>query len=116
MVVIGSFLPAHSEPIEALSKLGISDKVEHFTAYAVLALLPMLHERRAFVAWAAVALVLLGVGLEFGQLESPGRSFEVGDMVADFMGVCAGLLAGLAFRARVRRALAPAPEEPVSAA
>lgn len=97
--------------------LDINDKLEHFLAYAALAFLPMLRERRAFVVWAAVALVLMGVGLEFGQLESPGRSFELGDMAADFAGVCAGLAAALPVRARLRRAMASAGEKhPASAA
>jgi VanZ family protein len=110
VVIIASLLPSDSTPIEALSLLGISDKLEHFGAYAVLAFLPTLRERRAFMAWAAIAVVLLGVGLEFGQLESPGRSFEIGDMEADFLGVCAGVLAALPFRTRLQKT-APSPEK-----
>ena len=33
--------------------------------------------------------------LEFGQLYSPGRSFELGDMAADAVGVIAGAFLGL---------------------
>jgi VanZ family protein len=109
-------LPADSAAIRSLSLLGLSDRVEHFAGYAALAFLPMLHERRAFVAWAAAGLVFLGVGLEFGQLESPGRSFELGDMAADALGVCAGLAAASVFRSRIRRVLVSAPKERRTAA
>jgi VanZ family protein len=116
LVVVGSLLPANSAAIRSLSLLGLSDRVEHFAGYAALAFLPMLHERRGFVAWAAAGLVLLGVGLEFGQLESPGRSFEAGDITADALGVCAGLAAASIFRSRIRRAFISAPEERPAAA
>ena len=40
----------------------------------------------------------MGIGLEFGQLYSPGRTFEVADMVADALGVCFGLGFGIPAR------------------
>ena len=72
---------------------------QHFAAYAALAFLPALHERRIFLAWAAAGLVALGVFLEFGQLFlSMGRFFELGDMAADAIGVCLGMAFGLPLR------------------
>ena len=98
-VVVGSLLPGDSSAIRMLDQLKISDKLQHFGAYAVLALLPAVHERRRFVIAAALFAVALGIGLEFGQLDSPGRDFEIGDMIADATGVCAGLLVGIPLRA-----------------
>ena len=98
-VIVGSLLPGDSTPIQMLGHLDVSDKIQHFGAYAVLAFLPAIHERRKFVLRAALFAVALGIGLEFGQLESPGRDFEVGDMVADALGVCLGLMVGIPLRA-----------------
>ncbi|HJT88322.1 MAG TPA: VanZ family protein [Bryobacteraceae bacterium] len=98
IVIVGSLLPATSIPIEALGTLGINDKVEHLLAYAVLAFLPALHERWRFVLAAAVGAAALGVALEFGQLYSGWRDFEIGDMVADTAGVCCGVAAAALLR------------------
>ena len=106
VVVIGTLLPAKSAPIEMLDTLGINDKVEHVLAYLSLAFLPALHEGRRRLAFVAPMLVALGVALEFGQRLSPGRDFEIGDMIADAAGVMAGIAMGLwarpAFAAFVR--------------
>jgi VanZ family protein len=98
IVIIGSLLPGDSLPIKALDRLHISDKIEHFAAYAVLAFLPTIHERWRFVIAAAIGAVVLGVVLEFGQLYSGWRDFELGDMVADAVGVCFGLAIGVPIR------------------
>ena len=44
--------------------------------------------------------VALGIALEFAQLHV-GRDFEIGDMVADAVGVSVGLAAGIPLRKRV---------------
>jgi VanZ family protein len=95
VVVIGSLLPGESAPMAALESLRINDKAQHVLAYTALALLPALHERRRALAFIAPGLVALGILLEFGQLFSPGRSFELGDMAADAVGVIAGSLIGM---------------------
>ena len=97
-VIAGSLLPGDSTPIRMLDRLDISDKLQHFAAYAVLAFLPAIHERRRFVIRAVLFAVALGIALEFGQLDSPGRDFEIGDMAADTIGVCAGLMIGAPLR------------------
>lgn len=106
LVIVGSLLPGDSLPIRALGHLGISDKVQHFAAYAVLALLPAIHERPRVVGIFAVALIGLGVLLEFGQLLSAGRDFEIGDMAADVAGVCVGISAGSPLRGSIIRNVA----------
>ena len=98
VVIVASLLPSSSLPMRALDRLKISDKLEHALAYFVLALLPTLHERRAFIAVAAVGAAGLGVALEYGQLYSGWRDFEVGDMIADAVGVCIGVATGLPLR------------------
>ena len=98
IVVVASLLPSDSLPMRALDRLHINDKLEHFAAYAVLAFLPAVHERKWFIVAAAVGAVALGIALEFGQLFSGWRDFEVGDMIADAVGVCFGLASGIPLR------------------
>jgi VanZ family protein len=98
-VIIGSLLPGSSLPLRTLGELHVSDKILHFAAYAVLAFLPALHERWPVLAATLAAAIALGVLLEFAQRLSPGRNFEVADMVADACGVLGGLLLALPWRA-----------------
>jgi VanZ family protein len=95
-VVIGSLLPSTSGPIQALDRLPVSDKVIHFTAYLVLSILAMVSfERRPKAVLAALLMIVLGGALEGGQTFSPGRQVELGDAVANTLGVLSGILAGL---------------------
>jgi VanZ family protein len=97
-VIVGSLLPADSAPMRELDRLEVSDVLEHSLAYAVVALLPALHERRKFAFAAAVFAAALGIALEFGQLFSTGRTFEIADIVVDFAGILTGLATGMLFR------------------
>jgi VanZ family protein len=81
-----------------LGQLQVSDKIEHFGAYAMLGFLPAIHERMQVVLLAALCLAAMGIGLEFGQLYSPGRSFEIADMIVDGLGICLGLAVGIPLR------------------
>lgn len=98
MVIVLTCMPASSPVIKALDTLPVSDKVEHLAAYLALAFVPALHERRRVLVRIAVLLVVLGVALEFGQMLSEGRSFDVSDMVANLCGVVAGVVFGLTAR------------------
>ncbi len=102
-VVVGSLLPADSSTIQTIGKLHVNDKVEHGLAYAVLALFPMLHERARRAAVILVLMAAMGVLLEFGQLYSPGRSYDTHDMMADFAGVAVGAVIGRCLRPLVLR-------------
>jgi VanZ family protein len=104
VVIVGSLLPDNSVPMRALGRLNISDKLQHFAAYAVLAFLPVLHERPRVALAIALALIGLGVLLEFGQTLVT-RDFEFGDMVADTLGVFVGMAAGWPVRGFVSRNL-----------
>ena len=105
VVIIGSLLPANSAALRALDKLDINDKVEHLLAYAALAFLPALHERRRYLIPVFFFAAALGVLLEFGQLYSPGRTFDVYDMLADGAGIVLGAIAGLPLRSSIDRRL-----------
>ncbi|MFA7296472.1 MAG: VanZ family protein [Dehalococcoidia bacterium] len=66
------------------------DKVQHLLAYAVL----IWWFRQAFrggIRW-VLALVALGVGLEFLQALTPNRVFDYADMAANVLGVVLGLV------------------------
>ena len=112
-VVAGSLLPGDSAPIKALERLELSDKFEHFGAYAALAFLPAIHERRRLVIAMAAGSLALGIGLEFGQLHVYARSFEITDMAADALGICLGLAVGIPVRlsAALRGFLFPKDED-----
>lgn len=93
-VVVASLVPGGDLP-----HLGISDKVEHFTAYFGLALWfgGLVMPRR--YALLALALLALGGGIEIAQgLMGWGREADWHDFYADAIGAFAGLalcLAGL---------------------
>ena len=97
-VIVGSLLPADSAPMRALDKLDVNDKVQHLLAYAALAFLPALHERLRKLAVLLLIAAALGVLLEYGQLYSPGRTFDVHDMLADVLGIALGTAIGLPLR------------------
>jgi VanZ family protein len=97
-IIAGSLLPSESAAMQAIDRVPLSDKVEHAAAYAFLAFVPAIHERRRRVIAAAAGAVLLGVALEFAQLWSGWRDFEVADMVADGIGVAVGLGIGWTLR------------------
>jgi VanZ family protein len=98
-VVVGSLLPAKSSVIVAIGRLNISLKVLHFCGYMSLALIALIAiRRRPAAVLAALAMILLGVALEFGQKLSPGRSCEVRDMFINGLGVLTGIAIGLLSR------------------
>ena len=70
-----------------------ADKVEHFIAYFLLAAsaVQLFASARALV-WIGLAIVALGVGLEFAQdLATTTRTMDQGDAWADLLGVLAGM-------------------------
>jgi len=86
-VIVVSMVPGNSGP-----DIGNLDKVGHFFAYAVLATwFGGLFARRWY--WGvAIALALLGIGLEVLQaLVAHNRSGDPNDVVANVTGVGAGL-------------------------
>lgn len=87
LLVVGSLTPAQHVPA-----VTVQDKVLHFVAYAVVAILAMLSirsPRHRMIGLAA--LVLLGIALELAQVFVPGRSFDLWDLAANGGGVLIGL-------------------------
>jgi VanZ family protein len=97
--VTGSLLPATSPAIRAVGKLPVSQKLLHFCGYTWLAFLALLVVKRQPLAVAtALAMILLGVALEFGQKVVPGRAFEIRDMFINGAGVLTGIAIGIPTR------------------
>ena len=92
-VVIGSLLPAASPLMVAVGRLHISDKVQHFSAYLALSALPVIgfRDRRSGIV-TGISMFVLGILLEAGQHFSPGRAVELGDVIANGVGVSCGVL------------------------
>lgn len=93
-VIISSLVPAADLP-----RLGVSDKLEHLSAYAGLALwFGGLVTPRRYV-YLGVALLALGGGIEIAQgLMGLGREADWRDFYADSLGTMFGLslcMAGL---------------------
>jgi VanZ family protein len=98
-VVIGSLLPAANPVMVDIGRLHINDKVMHFCAYFALSLLPVVgfrDRRRGLMA--GLSMFLLGIFMEAGQHFSPGRAVELGDVVANGLGVGCGTLLGVPIR------------------
>jgi VanZ family protein len=67
------------------------DKLQHLAAYGTLMLwFAQLTDLRSWRRAAAIALVGLGIAMEFAQLATDYREFSYGDMVADALGVALG--------------------------
>jgi hypothetical protein len=94
-VITGELLPGDSAPMQWIGAAGVSDKVLHSAAYTLLAFIPVFGFRLRAGLISAAVTVLLGVALEFAQALVPGRSYEVADMVANALGVGAGIGLGL---------------------
>ncbi|MFN0191996.1 MAG: VanZ family protein [Aestuariivirga sp.] len=84
LVVVLSLLPPRSLP-----SFGVSDKIEHFIAYAILGLIAgfAFATQRAAV-WLMAFLSALGITLELCQWFVPGRSPETLDAIASVLGTC----------------------------
>ena len=97
VVLVASLVPASSLP-----QVTLSDKIEHFLAYAVLAVLGA----RALPGrpWLlAIVLAANGVGVEIlQQAMALGRQGEVLDALANTLGIAAGLGAASLMRRRER--------------
>lgn len=97
LVAAGSLLPAEAAPVLWLTRF-LGDKVLHFGAYAVLALLPVLRESRRWAVVCIGIVLALGVALEGAQQFVAGRFSEAADLAANTVGVALGATLGLVFR------------------
>ena len=88
-VVVVCLLPGQDLP-----RIPLSDKVEHALAFAALAASAVqLFVRGLPLLVAAVGLLALGVGIELAQAGfTTTRAMEGADVVADAIGIAAGML------------------------
>lgn len=84
-------------PSPDLPNLHVSDKLEHALAFALLAgSAVQLFERGRGLVVVGLGLLALGVGIEFAQaLFTTTRAMEAADVVADTIGIVAGLSTAL---------------------
>ena len=88
--------------------LGLSDKVVHFSVYAVMAasVATFCHTPRGILSWAGLS-VAIGASLEVGQHFVPSRSMDILDLAANASGAACGALLALLWVALVVRPLRP---------
>src|SRR3546814_730000 len=88
-VVVVCLLPGQDLP-----RIPISDKIEHALAFAVLAASAVqLFVRGPALVAVAAGLLALGVGIEFAQAAfTTTRAMELGDVIADAIGIGMGML------------------------
>lgn len=84
-------------PSKELPSLGVGDKFEHTTAYALLALwFAGVYPRTRYIV-IGIALFIMGVGIEFAQgAMHMGRQADVRDVIANTGGIAIGLTLALA--------------------
>ena len=98
-VGVGSLLPDRELQAATSFMPEVNDKLEHFGAYTVLGALSVLKSldvKRG--KRLGLGMILFGIGLEFAQMLSPGRTADVADALADTLGV----FGGIALAARVK--------------
>ncbi len=95
IVIYFSLLPNLQLPVHFWK----ADKFAHLFAYAWLSALPMIgFPRRGFALSSSLCLIGLGLLLEMAQAQIPGRTFSLGDMAANGLGVFFGALGGYSLR------------------
>ena len=103
-VVVGSLLPGPVLTRIHFSAVAPNDKVVHFVGYTVLALFPVAFLELLGMGLAlAASMVPMGILLEFLQKLVPGRSFEIGDMLANSFGVATGIVLAMWLRTILKR-------------
>jgi VanZ family protein len=87
-------------PGKDLPDLGISDKIEHFSAFFILAVLinlTLIYQRKSFLLFRYAIIATIIITLSYGaideihQLFIPGRSADFRDWLADSSGVIMGV-------------------------
>jgi len=88
-------------PAERLPSVGFSDKINHFLAYFVLAVLVnlmLIYQRKSRFLFETAQIATIIICLFYGALDElhqllvPGRSAETWDWVADALGTLTGVL------------------------
>ena len=92
---------ATSLPVERLPSIGFTDKINHFIAYFILAVLlnlTLIYQRKSQLLFEKAPIATIVICLFYGALDEvhqlfvPGRSAEILDWVADALGTTAAVL------------------------
>jgi VanZ family protein len=92
---------ATSLPVERLPSIGFTDKINHFIAYFILAVLvnlTLIYQRKSRFLFEKATVATIVICLFYGALDElhqmmvPGRFAETMDWVADALGAVAGIL------------------------
>ena len=95
-MVISSIVPFSDR---LLDPTAYWDKIFHFVTSCAAAILPLVFVSSRRLAICLAALVpVLGFGLEYMQRGISGRTFSPEDLIANNLGVIAGLIIGCGFR------------------
>lgn len=79
-------------PLQFAVQSGVSDKIEHFVAYAALTAAGRVGHRDKPAPWIlALAIVFYGIAIEIAQSFIPGRMMSGWDVFANTTGVMIGL-------------------------
>ncbi len=92
---------ATSLPLQRLPSVGFNDKINHFLAYFILAILinlTLIYQRKSRLLFNKAPLVTILIGLFYGAVDElhqilvPGRFAETLDWMADGLGTVTGVL------------------------
>jgi VanZ family protein len=92
---------ATSLPLKKLPSIGFTDKINHFIAYFVLAILvnlTLIYQRKSRLLFERASIVTIVICLFYGAIDElhqmlvPGRFAETWDWVADASGTFLGVL------------------------
>ncbi len=101
LLIIWFSLYAQAEMFQALG----GDKLWHVLAFGFLGLTSVFicrNGRRLLMV--VLGLVIFGLGIELAQFIMPDRSADLGDIIANLLGISFGLaLAVIAYRLNIRR-------------
>jgi VanZ family protein len=88
--------PVSTPPTAVISGVKYDlDKFVHVLAHAGTTLLPLAVVPIRRLAWTMVGVAIVcGLGFEFAQFFVPERSFELSDLVANFLGLLIGVRGG----------------------
>jgi VanZ family protein len=88
-------------PGNKLPDIHLSDKIEHFSAFFILAVLlnlTLIYQRKSLLLFNYAALVTIIICLSYGAIDElhqmiiPGRTADLRDWIADSTGVILGVL------------------------
>ena len=101
LLIIWFSLYAQAEMFQALG----GDKLWHVLAFGFLGLTSAFTCRSGRrLLMVVLGLVVFGLGIELTQFIMPDRSADLGDIIANFLGISSGLaLAAIAYRLNIRR-------------